>query len=56
MFYVTHEVLNCCDVDCQKIVDVDSQLNQIVLRKPDSSEVPKSFTFDYVYGETSTQQ
>lgn len=26
------------------------------MRKPDSSEVPKSFTFDHVYGDTSTQQ
>jgi hypothetical protein len=37
-------------------VDVDQQLNQIILKKPDSSEVPKSFTFDFVYGDTSTQQ
>lgn len=40
--------------DCSKIVDVDTNLNQIILKKPDSGEVPKSFTFDHVYGDTST--
>ncbi|CDW81244.1 kinesin motor domain containing protein [Stylonychia lemnae] len=44
------------NIACSKIVDVDQTLNQIVLRKPDSSEVPKSFTFDHVYGDQSTQQ
>ena len=41
---------------CQVTVGVDNSLNQIILKKPDSNEVPKNFTFDYVYGIESTQQ
>jgi hypothetical protein len=43
-------------IGCKVVVDVDGQINQIILKKPqDPSEVPKTFTFDYVYGIDSTQ-
>jgi Kinesin motor domain len=40
---------------CVKIVEVDSSTNSITVRKQDSSEIPKSFTFDAVYGDDSIQ-
>ena len=40
---------------CAQIVDVDQSINQISVRKPDSSEIPKSFTYDAVYGDKCLQ-
>lgn len=38
------------------VIDLDPNLNQILLKKPDSNEVPKSFAYDAVYDERSSQQ
>ena len=35
---------------------MDKNYNQILLFKPDSNEIPKSFAYDAVYGEESQQQ
>ena len=35
---------------------MDKNYNQILLFKPDSNEIPKTFAYDAVYGEESQQQ
>ena len=40
----------------QKVVDVDSDNGQISVTNPKSNQKPKSFTFDYAYGEDSSQK
>ena len=42
------------DRGCQVIVDVDTGYSQILLKKPASGEVPRTFTYDHVYGADST--
>ena len=41
---------------CSKVVQVDKNYNQILLFKPESKEIPKTFAYDAVYGEDSQQQ
>ena len=40
----------------KSIWDVDTNYNQILLSKPESSEISKTFSYDAVYGINSTQQ
>ena len=38
------------------VIKVDATSNQMILKKPDSANVTKSFSFDYVYGDDSKQR
>ena len=40
---------------CQQVVFVNRQMNQILIKKPDSGEDPRTFTFDAVYGDDCKQ-
>ena len=42
------------DIGCAVIVNVDNRMSQILLKKEGSSEIPKTFTYDYCYGMDST--
>lgn len=43
------------DVGCKSVVDVDGKNNQINLLKLDSNEIPKSFSYDFVFSPESLQ-
>ncbi len=39
-----------------KIVSIDSEIGQVTLINPKEGEAPKSFSFDLVYDDKSTQK
>lgn len=39
-----------------KIVDVNQETGEVFVKKPGDAGRPKQYTFDYAYGENSTQQ
>lgn len=41
---------------CKKIVDIEKNLTQISIAKPDDPEILKTFRFDEVFDDNSTQQ
>eukprot|EP01084_Bolivina_argentea_P270852 460665_1 len=44
------------DLKCKYVIEVDSNNNQMVLNRPSSKQSCKSFRFDYVYGDDSSQK
>ena len=47
--------LTSSSIDSACIVKIDSTDNSVTLTKPSADEVPKTFTYDNVYGIDSTQ-
>eukprot|EP00049_Salpingoeca_infusionum_P002080 m.53909 g.53909 ORF g.53909 m.53909 type:complete len:1163 (-) comp11376_c0_seq3:388-3876(-) len=43
-------------LNCKVVVDINTKLGQVKLRKPGSSEAPKPFTFDGAYGMDSNSK
>jgi len=41
---------------CKSIIEVDKKISQISITKPDETDIVKSFRFDEVFDENSTQQ
>jgi len=41
---------------CKKIIDTEKNITQISISKPDDPDIIKSFRFDEVFDENSTQQ